>query len=262
MTNKKTTQTFNQVPTDILDNKELSLLDKFIYGEVFTMSVQGKEFFMSNSRLAERYGKSKVTVSRSVNKLSRLGYIHVEMTYNNKQEIEKRVLTLSSKMSIPLIKNDNTPLSKTTRGIITSDKDNKSINKSIEYTNVHQDALESDFEKLWKLYPNKKGKELALKAYKKAIKAGVTNKQIQNGIVNLKKEIAFKETDKKYIPHGGTWFNQKRWEDDYETGNVEQSNDYKANEIARLENELQDDKLDPIERNFMSKKLAELKGSA
>ena len=184
------------------------------------------------------------------------------MTYNDKQEIEKRVLTLSSKTTIPIIKNDNTPLSKTTRGIITSDKDNKSINKSIEYTNVHQDALESDFEKLWKLYPNKKGKELALKAYKKAIKAGATNKEIQNGIVNLKKEIALKETDKKYIPHGGTWFNQKRWEDDYETGNVEQSNDYKTNEIARLENELQDDNLDPIERNFMSKKLAELKGSA
>lgn len=262
MTNKKPTQNFNQVPTDILDNKELSLLDKFIYGEVFTMSVQGKEFFMSNARLAERYGKSKNTISRSVNRLSNLGYIHAEMTYNDKQEIEKRVLTLSSKMSIPIIKNDDTLSSKMSRGIITSGEDNISINKSTEYTNVHQDALESDFEKLWQLYPNKKGKELALKAYKKAIKAGATNKEIQNGIVKLKKEIAFKETDKKYIPHGGTWFNQKRWEDDYETGNVEQSNDYKTNEIARLENELQDDNLDPIERNFMSKKLAELKGSA
>lgn len=260
MTDKKTTQTFNQVPTDILDNKELSLLDKFIYGEVFTMSVQGKDFFMSNSILAERYGKSKVTISRSVNKLSRLGYIHAEMTYNDKQEIEKRVLTLSSKTTIPLIKNDNTPLSKTTRGIITSDKDNKSINKSTEYTNVQSKiALESDFEKLWKLYPNKKGKELALKAYKKAIKAGATNKEIQTGIVNLKNEIAFKETDKKYIPHGGTWFNQKRWEDDYENGNVEQSSGYQANEIARLENELQNSSLNSIERSFMSKKLAELK---
>lgn len=248
MTNKKPTQTFNQIPTDILDKKELSLLDKFIYSEVFTMCAQGKEFFMSNARLAERYGKSKITISRSVNKLSKLGYINAKLSYNDKQEIDKRTITLSSK---------------TTRGIVTSDKDNKSINKSIEYTNVQSKiAPESEFEKLWKLYPNKKGKDLALKAYKKAIKDGTTNKEIQTGIVNLKKEIAFKETEKQYIPHGGTWFNQKRWEDDYETGNVEQSNDYKTNEIARLENELQDDNLDPIERNFMSKKLAELKGSA
>lgn len=185
MTDKKTTQTFNQIPTDILDNNELSLLDKFIYGEVFTMSVQGKEFFMSNSRLAERYGKSKNTISRSVNRLSNLGYIHSKMTYNDKQEIEKRVLTLSSKMSIPLIKNDDTLSSKMSRGITASGEDNKSINRSIEYTN----ALESDFEKLWKLYPNKKGKDLAFKAYQKAIKDGATNKDIQDGIVGLKKEI-------------------------------------------------------------------------
>lgn len=39
-------------------------------------------------------------------------------------------------------------------GGVTSEPYNKSINRSTEYTN----ALESDFEKLWQLYPNKKGK--------------------------------------------------------------------------------------------------------
>ena len=110
--------------------------------------------------------------------------------------------------------------------------------------------------------PRKKRKDRAYKAYKKAIKEGTTNKQIQDGIINFKKEIAYKGTEMSFIPYGSTWFNGKCWEDEYETGNVEQSNDYKTNEIARLENELQDDNLDPIERNFMSKKLAELKGSA
>lgn len=262
MTDKKTTQTFNQIPTDILDNKELSLLDKFIYGEVFTMSVQGKEFFMSNARLAERYNVTIRTVQRAIESLKTSGFIKMK-TYRNEQKmVIKRSLSVMTPVTPPSDTSDVTLMTPVTGGHDTSVTYNRSINKSIEYTNVHQGALESDFEKLWKLYPNKKGKELALKAYKKAIKAGATNKEIQNGIVKLKKEIAFKETDKKYIPHGGTWFNQKRWEDDYETGNVEQSNDYKTNEIARLENELQDDNLDPIERNFMSKKLAELKGSA
>ena len=145
---------------------------------------------------------------------------------------------------------------------------NNSINgqKSVQkepngQKSVQNNQLEN-FEKLWKLYPRKKRKDRAYKAYKKAIKEGTTNKQIQDGIVNLKKEIAYKGTEMSFIPYGSTWFNGKCWEDEYETGNVEQSNDYKANEIARLENELQDDNLDPIERNFMSKKLAELKGSA
>lgn len=80
---------------------------------------------------------------------------------------------------------DTTLVTSVTPPSDTSDTYNRSINKSIEYTN----ALESDFEKLWKLYPNKKGKDLAFKAYQKAIKAGATNKDIQNGIVGLKKEI-------------------------------------------------------------------------
>lgn len=262
MTNKKTTQTFNQIPTDILDNKELGLLDKLIYGEVFTVTKQGNEFFMSNARLAERYNVTIRTIKRSMKNLKDLGLVTIKMYRNDQKMVTKRSVSVVTSVTPPGDMSDTTLGTSVTPPGDTSVTYNRSINRSTEYTNVHQDALESDFEKLWKLYPNKKGKELALKAYKKAIKAGATNKEIQNGIVKLKKEIAFKETDKKYIPHGGTWFNQKRWEDDYETGNVEQSNDYKTNEITRLENELQDDKLDPIERNFMSKKLAELKGSA
>lgn len=256
MTDKKTTQTFNQVPTDILDNKELSLLDKFIYGEVFTMSVQGKEFFMSNARLAERYGKSIPTIKRSMQHLKDMGLITVKIQRNEQKMVTKRMVSVGSPMTLPRVTDEPRVGSPMNRGGVTSEPYNRSINRSIEYTN----ALESDFEKLWKLYPNKKGKDLAFKAYQKAIKDGATNKDIQDGIVGLKKEITFKETDKKFIPHGGTWFNQKRWEDEYETGSVETSVNNDADEILRLENELKDENLDPIERSFMERKLADLKG--
>lgn len=75
--------------------------------------------------------------------------------------------------------------------------------------------LESDFEKLWKLYPNKKGKQVALKAYKRAIKDGVSNKQIQDGIVAYKKYLTANGTDQQYMMHGGTFFNQRSWDDDW-----------------------------------------------
>lgn len=185
MTDKKTTQTFNQVPTDILDNKELSLLDKFIYGEVFTMSVQGKDFFMSNARLAERYGKSIPTIKRSMQHLKDMGLITVKIQRNEQKMVTKRMVSVGSPMTLPRVTDEPRVGSPMNRGGVTSEPYNRSINRSIEYTN----ALESDFEKLWKLYPNKKGKDLAFKAYQKAIKAGATNKDIQNGIVGLKKEI-------------------------------------------------------------------------
>lgn len=77
-------------------------------------------------------------------------------------------------------------------------------------------TTKSDFEKLWSLYPNKKSKPRAFTAYKRAIKDGVTNKEIQDGILAYKKEIEIKGTDKQFIKHGGTWFNNQGWEDAYD----------------------------------------------
>lgn len=121
------------------------------------------------------------------------------------------------------------------------------------------DQLEN-FEKLWKLYPRKKRKDRAYKAYKKAIKEGTTNKQIQDGIINFKKEIAYKGIEMNFIPYGSTWFNGKCWEDEYETGTSNQPVNYQSDEINRLEKELQNDQLEATERIFMTNKLAELKG--
>lgn len=81
-------------------------------------------------------------------------------------------------------------------------------------TKAKEEQLKEDFEKLWELYPNKKGKAAAFKAYKKAIKDGVTNKEIQTGIVAYKKQIAINHTEKQYIKHGSTFFNQRCWEDE------------------------------------------------
>ena len=74
--------------------------------------------------------------------------------------------------------------------------------------------LTEDFEKLWDLYPNKQGKKKALTAYKKAIKEGTTNKQIQDGIVAYKKYLKREEWQKP--AHGSTWFHNERWNDNYQ----------------------------------------------
>lgn len=76
--------------------------------------------------------------------------------------------------------------------------------------------LQQRFDNLWEQYPNKKSKPKAFTAYKKAIKAGTTDDEILKGIENYKREIEIKRTDKQYIAHGSTWFNQKRWLDEYD----------------------------------------------
>lgn len=73
---------------------------------------------------------------------------------------------------------------------------------------------EENFNKLWNLYPKKQGKAVAYKAYLKALKDGVTNKQIQDGIVKYNKKIKAENIDPQYIAMGSTYFNQRRWEDE------------------------------------------------
>lgn len=87
--------------------------------------------------------------------------------------------------------------------------------EEIESKKPGKKQLENDFELLWKLYPNKKGKKKAFESYKRAIKKGVTNKAIQNGIVAYKKEIHLLGTPIDKQKHGSTWFNNECWDDDY-----------------------------------------------
>lgn len=88
---------------------------------------------------------------------------------------------------------------------------------------VSESDLKSDFDKLWALYPNKKGKQKAYTSYKKAIKGGTTNKEIQDGITAYIKEIEIKRTEPQYIAYGSTWFGNQRWEDDYQTSSKPQA---------------------------------------
>ena len=97
-----------------------------------------------------------------------------------------------------------------------------------------ESVLSERFDTLWKQYPNKKAKAKAFTAYKKAIKEGTTDDEILKGIENYKKEIELKRTDKQYIAHASTWFNQKRWLDEYDL--TSNRTEYDAN--AKIDEEL------------------------
>lgn len=96
------------------------------------------------------------------------------------------------------------------------DREDIEIEKSNNKPSIKE--LTERFNSLWKEYPNKKGKEKAFKSYQKAIKDSVTDETIKQGIENYIQEIQFKRTDKQYIAHGSTWFGNRRWNDEYETG--------------------------------------------
>ncbi len=81
--------------------------------------------------------------------------------------------------------------------------------------------LMAEFEELWNNYPRKLGKAKALEAYKRARKAGVDKVTVQDGLTRYNAQIKANNTNEKYIMHGSTWFNGKRWDDEYQVSKAQ-----------------------------------------
>ncbi|MFW7409158.1 hypothetical protein ACODG4_04265 [Vagococcus fluvialis] len=78
-------------------------------------------------------------------------------------------------------------------------------------------SLKNSFESIWKFYPKKQGKDKAFKSYQRAIRDGVTDEDILNGLNDYLKQIEVQKTDTQFIKQGSTWFNGKHWQDEYVT---------------------------------------------
>ena len=98
-----------------------------------------------------------------------------------------------------------------------------STNKPI--TNIQKEHQPSDdgqstserFEVLWKEYPKKQGKKKALTYYKRAIKNGVTDEVIMQGIEDYKKYLDSEKNKGWLNPMDGSrWFNEERWNDEFD----------------------------------------------
>lgn len=77
-------------------------------------------------------------------------------------------------------------------------------------------SAESEFERLWEMYPKKQGKKQALAAYLRARRDGTTFEQVERGIESYVRHIARSKTENKFIKMGSTYFNQNSWNDEWE----------------------------------------------
>lgn len=109
--------------------------------------------------------------------------------------------------------NNSNAIAKPSKNIASKVKESK-VKKRKKDNSPSTDELNRDFELLWELYPKKTGKKDALRHYKNAIKAGTTNKEIQDGIVNYIKFIEINNTDEQYIKGGSTYFFKEAWTDE------------------------------------------------
>lgn len=236
---EQSTKFFNQIPVPIIEADDLNDFEKLLFSEIYTMANSFGSVFPSNAFLASRYGKSKKTISVTLKSLQEKEYINLKYEYEGKEVKRRYILPYLHKCKEGIYTDVNAPIHKRKEGIYTDVKDNISTNKSVNKSNNNisdksdkESDLETRFNNIWKIYPNKKGKPKALLAYKRAVKSGTTDEEIKTGLENYLAEIRVKNTQQNYIKHGSTWFNGKGWEDDYDLMPI-QNQTYKNNKVVK-----------------------------
>lgn len=212
---------FLNIPAEVAhDPRFKSDKSILLFGEIFSMLNVTGSFFMSNKEMAKRIrAKSEKTVQNCLSELEKLGYIKREIITDKKSGKvigRGRITSPYCNRFMGGVTDYAPPCNEIHPGGVTGYAIKEQYNKSSN--NNVQKQLEEDFEKLWKLYPKKSGKPKAFSAYKRAIKKGVTNKEIQTGIIKYLTQIKVQGTTKEYIKNGSTWFNQECWNDEYNLG--------------------------------------------
>lgn len=197
-----------------------------VYAIIYGFSQDGESEFKGTLQYLCEFtgGISKPTIIKALKELTEKGFII------RREEIINNVQFNRYKANLPLLKKFNGGGKETLTGgskeilpnnkILDNDIDNDIKEK------ISKKEIDTEFESLWKRYPNKKGKESAYKSYAKARANGTTYDEVINGLENYLKEIEVKKTETQYIKHGSTWFSQHCWQDEYVTVVEEKPNDY------------------------------------
>ena len=209
---------FAIIPANVRYDKELTANAKLLYGEITALCNEKGFCWATNQYFADLYEIHPNSISRLISQLEKRGYLRLDIQQNEKGYVRHIYIVepqhncegaINNNVKTPLNKNVNPPINNIEYKNNTTKINKTPINNTSEYI--------GEFETLWSLYPNKKGKEQALKAYIKARKAKTEYETIRIGLEMYVQYVQTQQTDKQYIKHGSTWFNQQAWQDDYRT---------------------------------------------
>lgn len=132
---------FIKIPYPVLYNEELNDLQKLLLAQILALTTNKNYCYANNMFFAIALNKSKVTISRNISELQKLGYISVEQKDKRRIYVKRAKLhnfdleEYKSKMSMRMIENDKgisefdkADFQKGLDTLIDTDKDNKELN--------------------------------------------------------------------------------------------------------------------------------------
>ena len=178
------------IPANVRYDSDLIPNAKLLYGEITALCNEKGYCWASNGYFAELYGVSKISISKWINQLIERRYLSSDIIYKEgTKEILYRYIRI---VNDPIKENFNTPIKE-------KFKENNTV-----FNNTSNNKDIDDFEKLWSIYPQKKGKAKARQKILNLLKK-YSLEELTRVVERYAAEV--KDRDKQYIQHGSTFFN-------------------------------------------------------
>ncbi|MFD1672894.1 DNA replication protein DnaD [Agrilactobacillus yilanensis] len=190
-------------------------------------------FTLKNAALTALTGLSESGLRKARNELVEMGLLIYIPGRKNQQKPQYKIKPLyhtnwatkqqqSAPTQTPSSAPTRTPTSNATGStkVLTStrplrDNNFKEMTKEMGPTQNEAD-LNQRFQKLWALYPRSAKYPETFASYQTAVFSGVTDAQIEAGILAYRREITAKGIGVGYITKSHNWFANQGWRDDYD----------------------------------------------
>ena len=205
------------IPASLWLDHSLSTNEKVMLVEISSLEDDVRGCYATNAHFAAFFGLSVSRVSEIISGLAERGLIKVEQIREGKRVIERRIRltnpfdkpkTPSENAVNPFGKGDEPP-SKNTQGSNTPMSNTKRV-KDLRASGAEVDAA---FDQFWKLYPKKKSRKDALKAWNKLSPGAELQAVMIAALANHCASRDWAKEGGQYIPNAATWLNGERWHD-------------------------------------------------
>jgi biotin operon repressor len=219
---------FSIVPEWVLDAKVsdrairiYSILARYADNETL-------QAFPSRETLAKRAHCSAKAVTKAIHELVAIGAVlkqhrkHGDSYQSNLYTLRRvgPIPTLPRDSNDPTLGSDLTP-PRVTDGLLT-------ITSELEPQNIEpENDISEQFNQFWAIYPRKKGKGQARKAFEKAM----LKTDLETILAGVEAYVEHEDMyDPQFIAHPTTWLNGERWDDEHEEVKVVSKSPYVGSE--------------------------------
>lgn len=192
----------------IMQDKKLHITAKAIYAYLASFAGAGSSCYPSRGKICSDLGISGDTFTKYLKQLTDCGYLSVAQE-KEQGRFSHNVYTLPDMIS-PLPIESDTEASGP-GGIVNKNNSSKSNRNSKKNSPTRATAGFADF---WAVYPKKKSKEAAKKAWDKLRPDEKLRSIILQAVKHQSISPDWTKAGGQYIPYPATWLNNRRWEDD------------------------------------------------